>query len=42
VSIIYNDIKKDLSCEELHRLFVLVGWSDGSDTLDMIKYYNGS
>lgn len=40
MSIIYNDIKKDLSCEELHRLFVLVGWSDGSDTLDMIKYYN--
>ena len=40
MSIIYNDTKKDLPSEELHRLFVSAGWSDGSETLEMIMNYN--
>lgn len=40
MGIIYNDTKKDLPSEQLHRLFMSVGWSDGSETLDMIKNYN--
>ena len=35
--ITYNDIKKDLPPEQLHTLFVSAGWSDGSETTDMIK-----
>ena len=35
--IIYNDIKRDLPPEQLHTLFVSAGWSDGSETADMIK-----
>ncbi|WP_312699030.1 GNAT family N-acetyltransferase [Sedimentibacter sp.] len=33
-------MKKDLPSEQLHKLFVSVGWSDGSETLDMINNYN--
>jgi GNAT superfamily N-acetyltransferase len=40
MDIIYNDRKKDLPSEQLHRLFMSVGWSDGSETSDMIKNYN--
>ena len=40
MDIIYNDIKKDLPSEQLHKLFVSVGLSDGSETLDMINNYN--
>lgn len=40
MGIIYNDTKKDLPSEQLHRLFMSVGWSDGSETSDMIKNYN--
>ena len=40
MDIIYNDSKKDLPSEQLHRLFMSVGWSDGSETSDMIKNYN--
>ena len=40
MDIIYNDIKKDLPSEQLHKLFVSVGWSDGSETWDMINNYN--
>jgi hypothetical protein len=40
MGIIYNDTKKDLASEKLHRLFMSVGWSDGSETSDMIKNYN--
>lgn len=40
MDIIYNDTKKDLPSEQLHKLFVSVGWSDGSETSDMIKNYN--
>ena len=38
--IVYNDTKKDLPAEQLHKLFVAVGWSDGSETSEMIKNYN--
>ena len=37
MNITYNDTKKDLPPEQLHKLFVAVGWSDGSETPDMIK-----
>lgn len=40
VSIIFNDTEKDLPYEQLHRLFVAVGWSDGLETPNMIKNYN--
>lgn len=40
MDIIYNDMKKDLPCEQLHKLFIAVGWSDGSETSDMIRNYN--
>lgn len=40
MDIVYNDTKKDLPSEQLHKLFVSVGWSDGSETSDMIKNYN--
>ena len=39
-NIIYNSIKKDLPSNQLHRLFVAVGWSDGSDSPEMINNYN--
>ena len=37
MNITYNDTKKDLPPEQLHNLFVAVGWSDGLETPDMIK-----
>ncbi|HAN20551.1 MAG: hypothetical protein A2Y15_01060 [Clostridiales bacterium GWF2_36_10] len=40
MGIIYNETKKDLPSEQLHKLFISVGWSDGSETSDMIKNYN--
>ena len=40
MNIVYNDEKKDLPPEQLHRLFVSAGWSDGSETLEMINNYN--
>jgi len=41
MDIIYDDIRKDLPSIELHKLFMAVGWSDGSETPDMIrKGYN--
>ena len=36
----YNETKKDLPSGQLHALFVAVGWSDGSDTPEMIGNYN--
>lgn len=41
MNIVFSDTKKDLPPEQLHKLFVAVGWSDGSETPDMIKkgYY---
>jgi len=40
MEIIYNDIKKDLPSEQLQRMFVAVGWSDGTETPEMIRKYN--
>jgi len=40
VSIFYNDVRKDLPSEQLQKMFVSVGWSDGSETPDMIQNYN--
>lgn len=40
MGIIYNDMKKDLPSEQLHNLFMSVGWSDGSETSDMTNKYN--
>ena len=39
-NIAYNDTEKALPSEELHRLFQLVGWSDGTETPDMVKWFN--
>ncbi|MDR0910765.1 MAG: GNAT family N-acetyltransferase [Spirochaetaceae bacterium] len=38
--IAYCDSRKDLPINELHKIFVLVGWSDGSETLQMLNNYN--
>ena len=40
MGIVYDDSRKDLPSEKLHELFIAVGWSDGSETADMIKNYN--
>lgn len=40
MNIVYNDIRKDLPVEQLHRLFTLAGWADGSETPEMLKYFN--
>lgn len=37
MSIIYNDKIKDLPIDQLHALFVVVGWSDGGKLPDEIK-----
>lgn len=41
MSITYNT-RKDLPSEQLHKLFMSVGWSDGTETSFMIKnfYYS--
>jgi len=40
MSIIYKDTKKDLPSDQLRRLFIMAGWSDGSETSDMLVYFN--
>ena len=35
--IYYNDKQKDLPPEQLHSLFISAGWSDGSETSEMIN-----
>jgi len=40
MSITYNEIKKDLPGKQLQKLFVAAGWSDGSETPEMINNYN--
>lgn len=40
MNVIYSDMIKDLPSEQLHRLFMLVGWSDGLETSDQRKYFN--
>lgn len=37
MSIIYSDKMKDLPLDQLHALFVAVGWSDGGELPDEIK-----
>ena len=37
MTITYNYQIKNLPPEQLHKLFVAVGWSDGSETPDMIR-----
>ena len=37
MEITYCDTKKDLPPEQLRDLFVSVGWSDGSETPDMVQ-----
>jgi len=37
MNINYNDTQKDLPPEQLRDLFISVGWSDGSETPDMVK-----
>lgn len=39
-NIIFDDRKKDLPIDQLHNIFKLVGWSDGSETDEMLKAYN--
>ena len=36
----YDDKRKDLPCNQLHYLFSLAGWSDGSESDDMLKNFN--
>ena len=40
MEIIYNDTKKDLPCDQLHRLFKLVGWSKGEDNPEHLANFN--
>ncbi|MCL2368774.1 MAG: GNAT family N-acetyltransferase [Oscillospiraceae bacterium] len=40
MNITYSDTKKDLPSEQLHKLFISAGWSDGTETAEMIKNYN--
>lgn len=40
MDIVYDDTRKDLPSEQLHRLFIAVGWSDGSETSHMLQNYN--
>ena len=42
MSIIYNDTQKDLPCEQIQKLFVSAGWSDGSHTSFMNKPFINS
>lgn len=36
----YDEERKDLPCGQLHRLFMRVGWSDGSEDADMLKNFS--
>ena len=36
MNVTYNDKQKDLPPEQVHNLFVAVGWSDGTKTPEMI------
>lgn len=37
MNIIYNDEKKDLPLQQLHELFIAVGWSDNGELPDEMK-----
>ena len=40
MKIFYDDTKKDLPSNELHKLFVSAGWSDGLEAPEIVKNYN--
>jgi ribosomal protein S18 acetylase RimI-like enzyme len=40
MNITYNETKKDLPCDQLQKMFVAVGWSDDSETPDMLEKFN--
>ena len=40
MNITYSDTKKDLPVKQLQELFISAGWSDGSETPDMVANYN--
>jgi ribosomal protein S18 acetylase RimI-like enzyme len=37
MNIVYNDEKKDLPIEQLHKIFIAVGWSDGDELSDGMR-----
>lgn len=40
MEITYNDTRKDLPRDQLHRLFLAVGWSDGTETPHQRTHFN--
>lgn len=34
------DTRKELPCDQLHRLFQSVGWTEGAETQEMLKNFN--
>lgn len=36
----YDDSKKELPSDQLHRLFLLAGWSDGSEGPEILDKFN--
>ena len=36
----YDDSKKELPSDQLHRLFLLAGWSDGSESSEILDKFN--
>ncbi|SBV98245.1 GNAT family N-acetyltransferase [uncultured Dysgonomonas sp.] len=36
----YDDTKKELPSYQLHRLFLLAGWSDGSESPEILDKFN--
>lgn len=37
---LYKDNKKDLPVDQLHEIFQLVGWSDGSESIEMLENFS--
>jgi ribosomal protein S18 acetylase RimI-like enzyme len=37
MNIVYNDEKKDLPLEQLHKIFITVGWSDDGEMQEKMK-----
>jgi len=40
MAIIYKDAIKDLPNEQLHKMFVMAGWSDGKERPEILAYFN--
>ncbi|MDO4357800.1 MAG: GNAT family N-acetyltransferase [Clostridia bacterium] len=40
MGITYDDGRKDLPCDQLHRLFLSVGWSDGGESEALLRHFN--